>query len=88
VRAFGASEGDVAVPVFGPSGVLREGIERGDYVDLFAAADMEHPRALEWTLGGLPVVMFMRTACVCWVAPISAWPRTTCSTSRWIPRFD
>jgi ABC-type molybdate transport system substrate-binding protein len=33
-----AAEGDVAKPVFGPSGVLRERIERGDHVDVFASA--------------------------------------------------
>src|SRR5262249_11465461 len=58
--AFGASEGDLAVPVFGPSGVLREKIERGDRVDLFASADMEQPRVLERTHIGSPVVMFTR----------------------------
>ena len=33
-----AAEGDVAKPVFGPSGVLPERIERGDHVDVFASA--------------------------------------------------
>ncbi|MFZ0017542.1 MAG: substrate-binding domain-containing protein, partial [Acetobacteraceae bacterium] len=40
VKAFPAAEGDVAAPVFGPSGVLREKIEHGDHVDVFASADM------------------------------------------------
>ncbi len=46
VKAFPAAEGDVAAPVFGPSGVLREKIEHGDHVDVFASADMEQPRTL------------------------------------------
>jgi len=32
--------------VFGPSGVLRERIERGEPADVFASADMGHPRRL------------------------------------------
>lgn len=31
---------------FGPAGLLRQKIERGDKVDLFASANCEHPRAL------------------------------------------
>ena len=34
VAAFPAKS-DVATPVFGPSGVLRERIEHGDHVDVF-----------------------------------------------------
>jgi ABC-type molybdate transport system substrate-binding protein len=60
VKAFGAPEGDITVPVFGPSGVLREKIEHGDRVDLFASADMEQPRVLERTHSGSPVIMFTR----------------------------
>ena len=39
-----AGEGNVAAPVFGPSDVLREKIEDGDHVDVFASADMTQPR--------------------------------------------
>src|ERR1700761_2826282 len=46
VKAFPAAEGDVGKPVFGPSGVLRERVERGDHVDVFASADMQQPRTL------------------------------------------
>jgi molybdate transport system substrate-binding protein len=60
VKAFGTSEGDIATPLFGPSGVLREKIEHGDHVDLFASADMDQPRALSRSRNGLPVVMFTR----------------------------
>ena len=32
--------------VFGPSGTLRERLEKGEPADLFASANMEHPLAL------------------------------------------
>lgn len=60
VKAFPAAEGGVATPVFGPSGVLREKIEHGDPVDLFASADMEQPRAIASSRSGSAVVMFTR----------------------------
>jgi hypothetical protein len=60
VKAFPAAEGDVATPVFGPSGVLREKIEHGDHVDVFASADMAQPRALARSHSGSSVVMFTR----------------------------
>ena len=60
VKAFPAGEGDVAAPVFGPSGVLREKIEDGDHVDVFASADMTQPRTLASVHGESSVVMFTR----------------------------
>jgi molybdate transport system substrate-binding protein len=60
VKAFPAAPGDVANPVFGPSGVLRQRIERGDHVDVFASADMDQPRRLARSRSGLFVVMFTR----------------------------
>jgi molybdate transport system substrate-binding protein len=60
VKAFPAAEGDVATPVFGPSGVLREKIEHGDRVDVFASADMTQPRTLARSHSGASVVMFTR----------------------------
>jgi ABC-type molybdate transport system substrate-binding protein len=59
VKAFPTSEGDVITPVFGPSGILREKIERGDHVDVFASADMEQPRRLARS-PNTSVVMFTR----------------------------
>lgn len=60
VKAFPAAAGDVAQPVFGPSGVLRERIERGAHVDVFASADMDQPRRLARSHPGSFVVMFTR----------------------------
>jgi len=60
VKAFGAPEGAVAAPVFGPSGLLRKRIEAGEPADVFASADMEQPRILARERPGWPVVMFTR----------------------------
>ena len=50
----------IAVPVFGPSGVLRERIEQGAPADILASADMRQPRRLAAERGGRPVLMFAR----------------------------
>ena len=60
VKAFHAPQGDVASPVFGPSGLLRKRIEHGEPADVFASADMEQPRILAHERGGLSVIMFTR----------------------------
>jgi hypothetical protein len=60
VKAFPAAEGDVATAEFGPSGVLRDKIEHGDHVDVFASADMVQPRTLARSHSGSSVVMFTR----------------------------
>nr|VFK46358.1 MAG: molybdenum ABC transporter, molybdate-binding protein [Candidatus Kentron sp. TC] len=55
-KAFG-------VPVqtaFGPSGLMRERIERGETVHVFASANMKHPRALAERGWGGPVALFTR----------------------------
>ena len=39
---------------FGPSGLLRERIEKGETADVFASADMKHPQALEKAIKQLP----------------------------------
>jgi molybdate transport system substrate-binding protein len=46
LRAFPAAPDTVAAPEFGPSGLMRQRIERGAEVDLFASADMEQARRL------------------------------------------
>lgn len=47
--------------VFGPSGVLRERIERGALADILASADMAQPRRLA-AERGLPVILFTRNS--------------------------
>jgi len=46
IKAAGLDAAQVADPVFGPSGGLRERIEKGEAADLFLSADTGHPRAL------------------------------------------
>lgn len=60
LNAFGASPGAAAQPTYGPSGLLRERLERGEVADLFASADMGQPRRLAAAGRGTPVVMFAR----------------------------
>ena len=44
VQAFGAAADEIGPPVFGPSGMLRQRIEHGDAVDVFASgAEAGHP---------------------------------------------
>ena len=46
LRRFPAGPDAVAMPEFGPSGLMREKIEAGANVDLFASADMAQARRL------------------------------------------
>ena len=46
VAASGLPTGDVAEPVFGPAGLLRERLSKGEKADLFASADMAQPNRL------------------------------------------
>jgi molybdate transport system substrate-binding protein len=55
--AFETAEGIRLTPVFGASGLLRERIERGEPVDVFASADMGHPQRLAdagWSFNVVP----------------------------------
>ena len=45
---------------FGPSGMLKDGIEAGENPDVFTSANMEHPAALAAKGWGGPVVAFTR----------------------------
>jgi molybdate transport system substrate-binding protein len=52
---------------FGPSGLMRERIEKGEHVDLFASADMSHPLKLLHDGQATRVAMFVRNT-LCGVA--------------------
>jgi molybdate transport system substrate-binding protein len=54
---------------FGPSGVLRDGIEKGGPGDLFASADMGNPLALSHAGKAGPVVLFARNRLCAMVRP-------------------
>ena len=56
--AFEIAAGIRLAPVFGPSGVLRERIERGEPVDVFASADMGHPQRLAAAGRSFPAAPF------------------------------
>jgi ABC-type molybdate transport system substrate-binding protein len=58
--AYGKTTGNEVETTFGPSGLLRERIEKGEAAQVFASANMEHPRALESQGRGSPVVLFAR----------------------------
>lgn len=48
------------VTKFGPSGLLREALEKGEKADVFASADMSNPEKLAASGWGGPVVLFTR----------------------------
>ncbi len=54
---------------FGASGLLRERIAKGTPADVFASANMEHPRALERAGLAGPVRLFARNRLCALVAP-------------------
>lgn len=58
LHEFGAPQGAVAPPVFGPAGLLRARIAAGAPADLFASADLTQPRRIAAARGGLPVIAF------------------------------
>lgn len=59
-RAFSAETGIRVDTRFGPSGMLRDEIERGAPASLFASADMGNPQALAAARRTGPVVLFTR----------------------------
>jgi ABC-type molybdate transport system substrate-binding protein len=46
IKAAGLDASEIADPTFGPSGGLRERIEKGEAADLYLSADTQHPRTL------------------------------------------
>jgi molybdenum ABC transporter molybdate-binding protein len=54
---------------FGPSGVLRERIAKGEAADVFASADMGNPQALSRAGKSGPVVLFARNRLCALVRP-------------------
>lgn len=70
IAAFRAPPDAIAPPVFGPSGVLRQRIEKGEPADVFASADMGSPEKLAAERPGLTATPFVRNA-LC----IQGWQR-------------
>jgi molybdate transport system substrate-binding protein len=69
-KAFAEARGTQVVFEFGPSGVLRERLAAGERADLFASANMEHPRALAAAGRAQPARSFARNR-MCALAPRS-----------------
>jgi ABC-type molybdate transport system substrate-binding protein len=58
--AYREQSGTAVAPTFAASGLLRERIEQGEAVDVFASANMAHPQALAEAGWGGPVALFAR----------------------------
>lgn len=61
-RSFAGKTGHTVTVAFGPSGLMRERIEKGEKVDVFTSADMGHPARLHDAGRAGPVVLFTRNA--------------------------
>lgn len=59
-RSFEQQTGVAVAPTFGASGLLRERIEKGEPAELFASADMGHPRRLAGAGRAGEVMLFAR----------------------------
>ena len=67
--AYTRSSGVAVEPVYGASGLLRDRIARGERADVFASANMEHPRALAQSRRAHAAVMFARNSLCALAAP-------------------
>ncbi len=74
--------GTKVVSKFGPSGLLRQEIEGGAEVDVFASANMSHPEQLAASGWGSPVVLFTRNQ-LCAIAQ----PEVTISTDTFLQKI-
>src|SRR6516165_12762659 len=81
-RAFTVQYGVPVETTFGASGLLRERIERGESADVFASADMQHPRTLMQAGKGGPVPVFIRNRlCVLAQPSVRVTPETVLETA-------
>jgi molybdate transport system substrate-binding protein len=68
-RAFEAAAGIPVKTRYGPSGLLKEEIAGGAQAEVFASANMEHPRALAQAGKSGPAVLFARNQLCALVRP-------------------
>jgi molybdenum ABC transporter molybdate-binding protein len=68
-KAFEAQSGHRVQLKFGPSGILKDEIAGGAKAEVFASANMEHPRALHTAGKSGPVVLFARNRLCALVKP-------------------
>jgi molybdate transport system substrate-binding protein len=74
--------GIAVINEFGPSGLMRERIEKGERVDLFASADLGHPLKLLHDGRATRVALFVRNT-LCGVAV----PKVGLTTANFIDRL-
>lgn len=68
-QAFSAAGGSRVESTFGASGLVREGIEKGDPTDVFASADVKNAQMLADAGRALPPVVFTRNQLCALLAP-------------------
>jgi molybdenum ABC transporter molybdate-binding protein len=61
-RDHEARTGQKLALTFGPSGLLRERIEKGEGAQVFASADTQHPKRLADAGGWAPPTIFVRNS--------------------------
>lgn len=61
-KAYEAAQGIPVTGTFGASGLLKERLEKGEAADVFASANMDHPRALHAAGLAGPVQAFARNS--------------------------
>ena len=81
-NAYRQETGIAVEPTFGASGLLRERIEKGEPAEVFASADMGHPRRLAAAGRAAEVRLFTRNR-LCALAS----PRVAVSTSTLLERM-
>lgn len=75
--AFAQQGGGRLIAEFGASGLLRDRLARGESADVFASANMQHPRSLEASGQAGPVRLFARNRLCALAAPsVRATPDT------------
>jgi ABC-type molybdate transport system substrate-binding protein len=67
--AFTAGGGPPVTTVFGPSGLLRERIEKGEPASVFASADVDHAQRLAVSGRSGPAIVFARNRLCALAAP-------------------
>jgi ABC-type molybdate transport system substrate-binding protein len=68
-KSFAAESGNSVQAKYGPSGLLKDEIAGGARADVFASANMEHPRALSAAKKSGPVLLFARNRLCALVKP-------------------
>src|SRR6516165_12052695 len=79
---YKAAGGTAVAAEFGPSGLMRERIEKGERADLLASADMGHPLKLLQEGRAIQVAMFTRNT-LCSIAV----PRVGLTTANFLDRL-